>query len=172
MRRRVVIAIGVVVLLVAGCFGYLVAVVFIPREHSPSPSEPDPVTVSTTITLTRPTTPTDPMTYGAPAVESSLQKHGFDVDVVFDRSKDEQPEGTVLGLIGLHSELEGVDALIADSSSHGAIGSEISTWVFDTTSHADSFRAASGAQLQRQNVVVLTDTANEAAARAALDDLG
>jgi hypothetical protein len=169
MRRRLVIAAGVGLLLVAG---YLLAVVFIPREHSPSPTDPDPVIVDTTVTLTRPAAPADSKTYGAQAVASSLRKHGFEVDVVFDRSGGDRVEGTVLGLLGLYSELEDIDALIADSSLDGAIGSEISAWVFDTSNHADSFRATSGAQLQRRNVVVITRAANEAAASAALDDLG
>lgn len=111
-------------------------------------------------------------TYGADAVESSLQKHGFDVGVVFDRSKGAAPEGTVLGLLALYSELEDVSALVADASPDGAVGGEISAWVFDTTGHADSFQAGGASRLQRGNVVVLTDTAHEAAASAALDELG
>jgi hypothetical protein len=56
-RRRLGIAVGVLLVLVAAYFGYLVAAVLIPRENSRSPGDPQPVTLVKTITLSQPTTP-------------------------------------------------------------------------------------------------------------------
>lgn len=97
---------------------------------------------------------------------------GFQVELIFDRRSGEAPEDTVLGLLNLYSDLEKVEALVADTRSDGAIGSEISAWVFDSSAHAESFQADGRFRLQTQNVVVLTDKEHEAAAGAALDDLG
>jgi hypothetical protein len=112
-----------------------------------------------------------PTTYGAQEVESALERHGFEVDVVFDRTRDETPGESVLGLLNLFGEVEGWDALVADSAPDGAIGSTVSAWIFDDMDHADSFAADSALRLQNGNVVVLTDAEHREAASAALDDL-
>ena len=110
-------------------------------------------------------------TYNAVAVERALEKHGFDVNPVFDRSRGESPNGSVLGLLNLFGDLRDVTALVADTSSDGAIGRNVSAWVFDTRSQADSFQADLTWRLEKGNVVVLVDEEHKAAASAALDDL-
>jgi hypothetical protein len=114
----------------------------------------------------------DARNYRAETVEGSLRTHGFEVEVIFDRSKGDVPEATVLGLLALYSDFDDVEALVADTSPDGAIGGEASAWVFDTAAHADAFQAGRRFRLQRQNVVVFTDEQHKAAASAALRDLG
>ncbi len=65
-----------------------------------------------------------------------------------------------------------MEALVADASPDGAIGSKVSAWVFDSSAHAKSFQEDGRFRLQKHDVVVLTDAEHEAAAAAALDDLG
>jgi hypothetical protein len=110
-------------------------------------------------------------TYAAQDVESALERHGFEVEVVFDRTRQETPDGSVLGLLALFGEVEGWDALVADSAPDGAIGPTVSAWIFDGVDHADSFAADSTLRLQNANVVVLNDAEHHNAASAALDDL-
>jgi hypothetical protein len=110
-------------------------------------------------------------TYRARDVERALERHGFEVNVVFDRTRGKRPDGSVLGLLNLFGEVEGWDALVADSAPDGAIGPTVSAWIFDGVDHADSFAADSTLRLQNANVVVLTDAEHRNAASAALDDL-
>jgi hypothetical protein len=109
--------------------------------------------------------------YRSGTVAAALKKRGFNVHVMFDRSRGQASDGPTLGLLNL-SDVDGVDALVADAGLNGAIGSEISAWIFDTTDHADSFRADNASSLQRNNVVILVRRRGQAAAKAALDDLG
>jgi hypothetical protein len=111
-------------------------------------------------------------TYGTQTVESSLESHGFEVGVIFDRTSGRQPNGAALALLSLFDGVEDVDALVADSAPDGAIGREVSAWVFDNGDHADEFQAGSTLRLQNGNVVVLTDVEHRDAAKAALDELG
>ena len=98
--------------------------------------------------------------------------HGFDVEVVFDRARGEAPDGKGLALLSLFDGVEDVDALVADAAADGAIGREVSAWIFDSSDHAESFQSGSMFRLQTQNVVALTDAEHQAGVRAALDDLG
>ena len=91
---------------------------------------------------------------------------------MFDRSRGQALDATALGLSNLYSDVNGVDALIADSAPNGAIGGEISAWIFDTTGHADSFQADNASSLRQSNVVILVRSSYRAAAKAALDELG
>jgi hypothetical protein len=70
--------------------------------------------------------------------------------------------GPSLGLLDLLGATN-VTALVADRSSDGAIGNQISAFIFATVDDADSFGAANGSSLRRGNVVVLV--------RPELDDL-
>jgi len=110
--------------------------------------------------------------YGARAVESSLQKHGFDVNIVFDRTPGKEPNGSAIGLLALFDNAAPVLAVVADSGPNGAIGNEVSAWIFDTAEHAEAFQTASSSRLQNRNVVVLVGPRKREAASAALDDLG
>ena len=110
-------------------------------------------------------------TYGSQQVQTSLAAHGLDVDVMFDRTRGDQPDGTVLGLLGLFDDLKGVNGLVADTAHDGAVGGEVSAWILDSADHANSFQVGSMFRFQNQNVVALTDAEHQTAVRAALDDL-
>jgi hypothetical protein len=143
----------------------LTLVVLIPRS-SDSPARPTPILIATQ------TIPSAGTTYEPNGVETSLEKHGFDVDVIFDRTRGDEPSGTVLALLALFDDLEDVDALVADAAADGAIGREVSAWIFDSADHVESFQSGSMIRPQKRNVVTLTDAEHQAAVRAALDDLG
>jgi hypothetical protein len=159
-RGITVIALAVLAVVVG-----LALALFFPRG-SDSPGGPTPILIATQ------TIPSAGTTYEPNGVETSLEKHGLDVDVIFDRTRGDEPSGTALVLLALFDDLEDVDALVADAAGDGAIGREVSAWIFDSADHAESFQSGSMFRLQNENVVTLTDAEHQAAVRAALDDLG
>lgn len=111
-------------------------------------------------------------THGADAVYTALRQLGLRVEVVFDRSAGDVPENSVVGLLDLHTPLGHVTALLADSNPDGAVGSAITAWVYESKEEADAMGGDGRLRLQQGNVVLQVSQEHEAAARAALQDLG
>jgi hypothetical protein len=111
----------------------------------------------------------DDAAYSATEVKAALERHGFDVEIVFDRTAGDPPQG-ILRLINLFSDPVQVNALVADSTANGAVGTEIGAWLLTNDALARRFRGA-GVRLQQGNLVIGVTPKRAEAARAALADL-
>ena len=107
-------------------------------------------------------------TYSAVQVRTALESQGFDLRLALDK----RPGASLasLNLVNLFPDLDGLQTVLADYASSGAVGGVISVWVFDTKDHAAALRGGI-IRLQKGNLVVLTDAGHQRRANAALAHL-